>query len=327
MKLFSGDDKVELSEKLFMLAEHGDIKSVPLPCYAEPKYLGSQRGLRYGRYDGVRTFAEIKDGEPTRFVNRRGHLIHDRTPFHRAALFAIKGVLTNAKTSAILDGELWGINPQGKPLDFYEVLRIDKGDLIEAGRCQPRYTVFDVLEYNEKDLRSYPYFTRITMLDMMLKKGEIVSPVERILVKTQDDIANTFNSMLAAGYEGIMLKQPFTPYESGRRSKNWFKVKPVSEVDVVVIGVKPMKDYADRIGAVSIAAYDENNNLVDLGFCNVPLDRDTPVEQMLLQPLTVRYQSVIEDVLTHGIKLRFPTFKTWRLDKKKEDCRLSQLKR
>ena len=43
---------------------------------------------------------------------------------------------------------------------------------------------------------------------------------------------------LAAGQEGVVVKDLSAPYAAGRRGKAWQKVKPVHTLDLVVIGVE-----------------------------------------------------------------------------------------
>lgn len=42
----------------------------------------------------------------------------------------------------------------------------------------------------------------------------------------------------AAGHEGVVLKNPATPYEAGRRGSGWIKVKPRHTLDLVVLAVE-----------------------------------------------------------------------------------------
>ena len=43
---------------------------------------------------------------------------------------------------------------------------------------------------------------------------------------------------IAAGHEGIMVKDLTQPYEAGRRGKSWRKVKPVHTLDLVVLAAE-----------------------------------------------------------------------------------------
>jgi ATP-dependent DNA ligase len=48
-----------------------------------------------------------------------------------------------------------------------------------------------------------------------------------------------YEQALQAGHEGIMIKNPDSPYSPGKREKNWLKKKPVMEtLDLVVIGAE-----------------------------------------------------------------------------------------
>jgi DNA ligase-1 len=43
---------------------------------------------------------------------------------------------------------------------------------------------------------------------------------------------------LAAGHEGVVVKDAASPYQAGRRGKAWRKVKPVRTYDLVVLGAE-----------------------------------------------------------------------------------------
>ena len=43
---------------------------------------------------------------------------------------------------------------------------------------------------------------------------------------------------LAAGHEGVIVKDLDAPYAAGRRGSAWIKVKPVHTLDLVVLGVE-----------------------------------------------------------------------------------------
>ena len=44
--------------------------------------------------------------------------------------------------------------------------------------------------------------------------------------------------MLAAGHEGVVVKDLAAPYDAGRRGSAWVKVKPVHTLDLVVLAVE-----------------------------------------------------------------------------------------
>jgi DNA ligase-1 len=50
--------------------------------------------------------------------------------------------------------------------------------------------------------------------------------------------ARFLEGALAAGHEGIMVKEVSSRYEAGRRGSAWRKVKPVRTLDLVVLGAE-----------------------------------------------------------------------------------------
>ena len=54
---------------------------------------------------------------------------------------------------------------------------------------------------------------------------------------------------LAAGHEGVMVKDLGSPYAAGRRGRAWQKVKPVHTLDLVVLGAE--WGYGRRTGTLS----------------------------------------------------------------------------
>ena len=59
-------------------------------------------------------------------------------------------------------------------------------------------------------------------------------------VLTSDPAAGqrALDASLAAGHEGVVVKDAASPYVAGRRGKAWRKVKPVRTYDLVVLGAE-----------------------------------------------------------------------------------------
>ena len=59
-------------------------------------------------------------------------------------------------------------------------------------------------------------------------------------LETEDPAAARafFEEMLAAGHEGVMVKDPGSRYEAGRRGASWVKVKRAKTLDLVVLAVE-----------------------------------------------------------------------------------------
>lgn len=133
--------------------------------------------------------------------------------------------------------------------------------------------------------------------------------------KTLDKYAK---DMVAKGYEGIMIKSLGAPYEC-KRNKFWLKWKPTLTVDLQVIGVEEGTGRNQgRLGALVCHGVDyEKEITVNVGSGFSDGDRDdywTNANQVI-----GRTAEILCDVITQNqdgtYSLRFPRFKTFRLDK------------
>jgi DNA ligase-1 len=84
--------------------------------------------------------------------------------------------------------------------------------------------------------------------------------VERSTVSTVDELTDVFDSAVARGFEGVVVKQPEAGYSAGRRQASWIKVKPRHTLDLIVVAVE--WGYGRREGWLSnihLAARDSSN--------------------------------------------------------------------
>lgn len=140
----------------------------------------------------------------------------------------------------ILDGEVVAVDDGGEPLPFQEVLRrFRRKHDIEAARedVAVRPSFFDCLHADGEDLLDDPLRSRHDRLIELLDDG----PQRSTLHVTDDptEIESIDAEALAAGHEGLMLKDPDSTYAPGRRGKHWLKRKPdVETLDLVVTGAE-----------------------------------------------------------------------------------------
>jgi DNA ligase 1 len=64
------------------------------------------------------------------------------------------------------------------------------------------------------------------------------SRLPSIVTADADEAERFLVDAVAAGHEGVMVKDLTAPYEAGRRGGSWRKVKPVHTLDLVVIAVE-----------------------------------------------------------------------------------------
>src|SRR5690606_22610090 len=94
---------------------------------------------------------------------------------------------------------------------------------------------FDVLHIDGRDLLDSPGHERLAALDALVPEQHRV----RRLVTSDPAAAEAFAAeTVAAGHEGVVLKDLSAPYAAGRRGAAWVKVKPVHTLDLVVLAVE-----------------------------------------------------------------------------------------
>jgi DNA ligase-1 len=131
---------------------------------------------------------------------------------------------------AVLDGEaIW--MGEGGPAAFQDtVARLD-GDAPPEGMTT---FLFDLLHLDGDDLLDAPLAERAARLDAVA--GDMRIP--RVCTSDPDEGARVLEDALAAGHEGVVVKDAGSPYVAGRRGKSWRKVKPVRTYDLVVLGAE-----------------------------------------------------------------------------------------
>ena len=79
--------------------------------------------------------------------------------------------------------------------------------------------VFDCLYTQNKDLRKQPLSVRRNVIEDVLDE-QMVRPVRRLA----DDGLKAWQQAIERGYEGLVAKDPASPYVGGRTLR-WLKVK------------------------------------------------------------------------------------------------------
>jgi DNA ligase-1 len=93
---------------------------------------------------------------------------------------------------------------------------------------------FDCLTLDGETLVDRPLLERLAALERVAGRWRIPG-----IVTTDGSEAERFlDEAIAAGHEGVMVKDASSPYEAGRRGASWRKVKPVRTLDLVVLAVE-----------------------------------------------------------------------------------------
>jgi len=150
----------------------------------------------------------------------------------------VEEVKKNVKEGVILDGEVIAVK-DGRPMPFQHVLRRfrRKHDVLKMVEKIPlQLYVFDVL-YANREVIDMPLKERRNILKEYVNESERLKIAEQIITDEKGTIERIFNEAVNAGHEGVMLKNPNSPYIPGKRGKHWLKLKSVMEtLDLVVVG-------------------------------------------------------------------------------------------
>jgi len=146
--------------------------------------------------------------------------------------------------SALIDGELIVPDEQGRP-SFQLIQNADEKTPVHA-------FLFDLLEMDGKDLRSEPLESRRAHLAAILPAR---SDILHFSGELTGDPKNVLKEIAQRGLEGLVAKRRNSPYEVGRRSGAWVKIKCVREQEFVIGGFTTPKGSRSHFGALLVGYY------------------------------------------------------------------------
>jgi DNA ligase-1 len=355
-----GEAKMRLFHPLgFMLASPADSAEEALSYF--------ENALVEDKYDGIRAQAHCSGGE-VRIFSRTRDDITESFP-------ELPDALAGLPQDAILDGEIvaWSYlaaesNEPGRALPFSALQqRLGRKKVSqEMMRQVPvAYLVFDVLYAGNELLIDRPLREREKILEALLEaerapvkprslgaQGQLTfEPVEAAAIakiirapvfraSSPQELDAHFEAAQARGNEGLMIKDPESPYTPGRRGKSWLKLKrELATLDVVVTAVE--YGHGKRIGVLSdyTFAVRDGEQLVNIGKAYSGLT-DAEIAEMtkwflehtledqgfrlIVEPkivLEVAFNNMMRsDRHNSGFALRFPRIVRFRPDKLPEDA-------
>lgn len=159
-------------------------------------------------------------------------------------------------SAALLDGELVAVDELTRPSFGRLQQRMHIANRAEALRRSAdvpvSYVVFDLLHLDGHDLTALPLTDRRRLLDQVLEPGPSwrTSP-------WHDDGPALLDAADARGMEGVVAKRLDSPYEPGKRTRLWRKVKVRRRQEMVVGGWLPGEGTrGGRIGALLVGYHD-----------------------------------------------------------------------
>jgi len=287
------------------------------------------------KFDGARVQAHVDGG--VGLFSRNMEDVTDALPE------VVDAVEAGVAGPAILDGEVVAVDERGDPLPFQEILRrFRRKHDVELARDEVavEFRAFDCLHAAGEDLLDVPFRERHDRLEAIADDVPdlFVSPLT--VTDDPEEVAAIEAEALAAGHEGVMLKDPTATYTPGRRGRNWLKVKPdVETLDLVVTGAEWGEGRrADLLGTFELSVRDDDGfatiGNVATGVTDEQLEaltellephvRDQDGQAVTVEPAAV-FEVGYEEIQTSptyesGYALRFPRFVAVREDKDPADA-------
>ncbi|HEX2178030.1 MAG TPA: ATP-dependent DNA ligase [Actinomycetota bacterium] len=175
------------------------------------------------KLDGIRVQVHRREDE-VRIYTRN---LNDITP----ALGGVADVVRSLPVrQVVLDGEALWMTDRG-PAAFQETVSV-----IDSGPPPEGIVtfLFDLLHLDGEDLLDMPLEERSARLGAIAPQLKVPS----VITSDPGLAQQVLDEALAAGHEGVVVKDAASTYAAGRRGKAWRKVKPVRTFDLVVLGAE-----------------------------------------------------------------------------------------
>ncbi len=252
------------------------------------------------KYDGDRILA-YKEGNHVHLLSRNGKERTDRFPRIAAALASLPS------HTLLLDGEVVVFDSKG----------VSRFELLQQGKGEPVYAVFDCLFRDGIDLRSSPLSVRRAAMEAAIGAHPLLLPSRRLAT----DGMKAFRMARRRGYEGLVAKDNSSAYVEARSNK-WLKVKVHQEDEFVICGYTKPAGKRQHFGALLLGAY-ERSHLRYVGKVGTGFDRATLAAlSRRFEPIVVSKPALIDPPREKGVVFLAPrliaqiSYQEWTADRK-----------
>jgi bifunctional non-homologous end joining protein LigD len=252
-----------------------------LATLAEPPLVST--GLVYEpKYDGIRALVHVQPGTGREGVRIWSRLGNEKTAQFPSIVRALNGLRAKLRGPVVLDGEIVALDAQGRPAGFQRlqgrIHLVDARDVEKIDKAQPVALIaFDLLRDDDEDVRGLPLAERRARLEQVLRNA--LSPTLRISEQVAGDGRALDERARAEGWEGLIVKESRSPYQSGRRSPAWRKRKLLHEQEFVVGGWTEPRQTRQHFGALLLGVRENGSDALKYvghtgtGFNGAELDR------------------------------------------------------
>ncbi len=192
------------------------------------------------KYDGWRLLAIRRRGRAT-LASRRGYDLSSELPEIVKAIEALPG------GDLTVDGELVVLDARG--VASFRLLQ----ERNEPGATPPLFVLFDCLESNGVSLLKRPLSERRAALEALV--GFPYEPLA-LAERLGTDGAAVFAKAVKKGWEGVIGKDLSSPYEPGKRSLRWLKLKARREEEFVIGGLTLPAEPRPHFGALLVGLWE-----------------------------------------------------------------------
>jgi len=204
------------------------------------------------KYDGIRAQMH-KIGNKVKIFSRR--LEDITTPFPEIVDAALQH-----KNDFILDGEIVPFR-DSKPLPFNDLqrrLRRKNVDQDLINEIPVVYAAYDILYLDGSSRIKESLMNRKEMLNKIGFNRPLINSPFAVL-DSEESIASMFEESRSLGHEGLVLKDPASIYQPGKRGKHWVKLKKeLDTIDAVIVIAE--YGHGKRAGVLSDYTFAVNDN-------------------------------------------------------------------
>jgi len=262
------------------------------------------------KYDGMRILAHVTE-DGIEYYSRSGLV----QPKFRGVFDDLLSEIRKAT-----DDDFWTDGEVLAPT-FQETMNARKSD---ADTSNLVYRVFDMVyaqDWADQKSRVGNLGRRENLEFLMseLPEGN-VQLSEGVDCETRKEVEDFYQNLLAAGAEGVIIKDPDAPYY-WKRHKAWTKYKPVWTADLTLLGMyEGTGKYKGMLGGFQLKGELEDGTVVRAD-CGSGFDDAARKEfwdnqkKYIGKTIEVEYQEVSKAQKSDTFSLRFPVYKCVRIDK------------
>ncbi|HBA87290.1 MAG TPA: DNA ligase D [Geobacter sp.] len=272
---------------------HEELAPQPMPHHVTPMLATSVAEpfddpdwLFEIKLDGYRSIAEV-NGEDVRLYSRNNLSFNRRFP-------GVVRALSTLSVNAVFDGEVVALDERGR--SYFQLLQNNQ----RTGEGNISYFVFDLLYLDGRDLRNRPLIARKELLrDLLPDLPEI---------RYSDHIAEYgkqfFELARQNNLEGIIAKRMNSQYLTGRRSRDWLKIKIRLQQEAVICGYTEPRGSRKNFGALVLGVY-QDGELVYIGLTGGGFDEAGLKELHATLEQMVRPESPFKGEVKTGMPVKW----------------------